>query len=216
MLDKFGATQKELLKTLLKKKAGMSADEVASGLGITRTAVKQHLNALVRLGYIEPGPPQETGGRPSQTYKLTLKGFDLFPKRYSWFSELMLEAIRNEKGAEGLRDWLSQIGVTVGSNLKNKVEGLPMSEKLQLVVDLMNSLAYEAEIKSGVDGGERLEATNCVYHALARRFPEICEFDLSLLRELTGSGVQHESCMLRGSDACRFSFNQSFSNTGKD
>lgn len=72
----------------------------------------------------------------------------------------------------------------------------------------MNELAYQARC---IEDGSRIEAKNCVYHDLAHEFPEVCQFDLQLLAELMGrdfTQVEHEECMARGGNACRFRFLQ--------
>jgi predicted ArsR family transcriptional regulator len=54
-----------------------------------------------------------------------------------------------------------------------------------------------------------IEATNCVFHHLATRFPEVCHFDLALLSTFVGRPVVHDECIVRGGHVCRFSFKPS-------
>jgi predicted ArsR family transcriptional regulator len=76
----------------------------------------------------------------------------------------------------------------------------------------MNDLAYQAETtltgKEVKGSPPVIQASNCVFHSLAVKYPEICHFDVALLTELTGSDVSHEKCILRGSDTCRFRFSE--------
>src|SRR4051812_20750041 len=104
MLNSFGDRQQEILKILLKASAGLAIDEISSRIGITRPAARQHLMALQRMGYVERGELVATGGRPSQIYRLAAKGQDLFPKQYSWFSEVLLEALKKKMGDQGLKE----------------------------------------------------------------------------------------------------------------
>ena len=46
MLEMLGSRQKDLLVLLLKHKVGLTADDIAEQLGISRNAVRQHLAAL--------------------------------------------------------------------------------------------------------------------------------------------------------------------------
>src|SRR4051812_11436061 len=117
MLGSFGETQQALLKLLLKTKDGLTIDEIAEKLTVSRTAVRQHLTALARDGHVAPGQRKSTKGRPSQVYVLTATGLELFPRRYSWFSELMLGAIKKEKGSAGARKWLAELGRLVAEGL---------------------------------------------------------------------------------------------------
>src|SRR5690606_17958003 len=71
---------------------------------------------------------------------------------------------------------------------------------------LMDDLGYDARTGDDVDGAPTIEADNCVFHELAMKNPEICQFDLSLLSGLTGSKVDLTECMARGGHVCRFRF----------
>ena len=52
-----------------------------------------------------------------------------------------------------------------------------------------------------------IEADNCIFHNLAMKNPEICQFDLALLSTFTDSTVDHVECMAKGGNVCRFKFN---------
>jgi DeoR family transcriptional regulator, suf operon transcriptional repressor len=210
MLGVFGDRQQELLKLLLKHKEGLAPDELASRLGITRPAIRQHLTALERQGYVERGERFATGGRPGQAYRLSAKGNDLFPKQYSWFSEVLLDSLKTQLGSQGLQELMTRLGQEVGAQASAQVPGETLPQRVRETAKLMTDLAYQAEAVATGKGGAGtppvIEATNCVYHALATRFPEICQFDLSLLSKLTGAQVIHEQCIVRGGGACRFRF----------
>lgn len=212
MMEAFGDRQQELLKFLLKKKKGVTIDEIAAEIHITRPAVRQHLVALERLGYVEQGELLVTGGRPGLTYRLSKKGYDLFPKQYSWFSEVLLENLHSNLGNDGLGKLMAQLGAEVGEQNQAHVQGETLKMKVEQVAKLMSELAYQAE--TALTGKELpgsppvIEASNCVFHALAARYPEICKFDIALLTRLTGAQVTHEQCILRGGDTCRFRFKE--------
>lgn len=210
MMEALGDRQQALLKLLLKKKKGVGIDEIANELKITRPAVRQHLIALERHGYVEQGELVATGGRPGQTYRLTQKGYDLFPKQYSWFSEVLLENLHSQLGGRGLGELMSKLGEEVGAQSLGQVEAKTLKERVEKIAKLMNDLAYQAE--TALTGKELpgappvIEASNCVFHSIAARFPEICKFDIALLSKLSGAEVIHEQCILRGGGTCRFRF----------
>lgn len=203
MLELFGRRQQDLLKLLMRNKEGLSKDELAIALDITRTAVGQHLNALEVDGYVRRGEERKTAGRPGQTYVLTGKGTDLFPKQYTWFSGLLLQAMREERGSEGLALWLRQLAGTIANSLQPRLEGKTGQELTDEVVRIMDELAFEARAVSPA-GEPAIEASNCIYHELAKSYPEICQFDMELLSRLTGQGLDHNECMVRGGNVCRF------------
>jgi predicted ArsR family transcriptional regulator len=69
----------------------------------------------------------------------------------------------------------------------------------------MNELGYQSAVKqSDVRKGAVIEATNCVYHSVAKQHPELCGFDVQFLRNVSGMKVKLESCIARGGSVCRF------------
>jgi predicted ArsR family transcriptional regulator len=210
MINTFGDRQQALLKLLFKKRESLTIDELSSSLRITRPATRQHLMALERQNWVERGEVLMTGGRPGQTYRLSARGQDLFPKQYSWFSEVLLETLKSQMGSPGLRELMVKLGKEVATQIQEKVPGPDLKGKVEQVAQIMNDLAYQAEAsftgKEAPGSPQVINATNCVYHALATRFPEVCQFDLTLLTELTGAQVVHEQCIIRGGGTCRFRF----------
>ena len=101
MLDLLGRRQKDLLRLLLRHKAGLTVDELGQRLQISRNAVRQHLTALEGGGLVIPGPTRPTGGRPTQVYALSTKGSELFPRHYGWLAQLIVESIKEEVGGAG-------------------------------------------------------------------------------------------------------------------
>jgi predicted ArsR family transcriptional regulator len=199
-----GGTQQTLLRALLHNKDGLTIDSLAQLLGISRNAVRQHLTALERDGLAAKGKSQPTGGRPEQLYVLTDEGAERFPRQYSWLSEILLESLLAQSGQDGLREKLDEMGRAVGESMKAQLAGEAGSpERTAAVARIMQELGYEAAPKTE-RGVQSIEARNCVFHKLAAKRPEVCSFDLALLSAGSGCRVEHRSCMVRGSDRCRF------------
>lgn len=206
MLDILGDRQKQLLELLLKNKSGLTVDELSKGLAITRNAVRQHLAALESDRLIELGPTRPSGGRPQQLYALTEKGGEVFPRRYSWFAQLVIASIAREHGTEGLRERLGEIGVQVAAQLHGQSPAPESREqKVEKLAAVMDQLGYNAK-STAAGKAPVIEADNCVFHELALKNPEICEFDLAMMGAFTGSKVEHQECMARGGNVCRFKF----------
>ena len=207
MLEILGVRQEELLRLLLKNKAGMTADELSAQLTITRNAVRQHLAALENDGLVKKSVTRASGGRPEQLYVLTDKGNECFPRHYAWFAQLLLQSVQQESGAEGLSERLSTMGAQMGKQLRVQYpELVSRGEKIQKLSEVMDQLGYNAR-SAGGEKKEMIEADNCVFHTLALMNPIICKFDLALLSAFTDSAVDHQECMAKGGNVCRFKFN---------
>ncbi len=201
----FGHRQQELLEILLIHKKGLTIDELAKELGITRTAVQQHALTLEQGKYIEKGNLTTTGGRPGRVYVLSKEGIELFPKQYSWFSELLLKSIKDEIGGPRLEEKLQEIGRGLAQSMKGKLQGMSLADKIKEVSALMQTLGYKTEIEVN-DENELpvLKAHNCIYHHLAQEFEEVCKLDCALLESLLDREVEHEECIVRGGEVCKF------------
>jgi predicted ArsR family transcriptional regulator len=205
MLEILGVRQKELLKLLLKNKAGMTADELSEGLSITRNAARQHLAALENDRLVVKGPTRPTGGRPEQLYVLTDQGRELFPRHYSWFAEMLIGSIKAASGDEGLRERLREMGTQVATQLSQQNADLTSrDEKIRKLVEIMGQLGYDARSTISDEALHTIEADNCVFHHLAVTNPEVCQFDLALLSVFTDSTVDHQECMAKNGNVCRF------------
>ena len=204
-ISAFGGRQHHLLSLLLETKQGLSADELAGRLSISRSAVHQHLATLERDGYVEKHAREPRGGRPGYAWQLTERGVHLFPKHYALFSDLLIESLKERLGSEALADLLRDLGARLAKDYAARLAGLSHEQQIEAVVEIMQELGYQARTAPDEEGGPPLiDARNCVYHHLAREHREVCDFDLALLSSLLGSRIEHLECMVRGGGACRF------------
>lgn len=207
MAEMFGERRKQLLRHLLRNKSGATVDELTRALGVTRTAVRQQLAALMRDSLVAPSATRPTGGRPEQLFVLTDEGREVFPRHYSWFAQLLIEAMTKEHGTNGLRMRLGRIASAVVAQLRQRAPGTDTRrQKVEKLSTLMDELGYDAQMTKDVGGAPTIEADNCIFHELAMKNPEICHFDLALLGGFTASKVELHECMARGGNVCRFRF----------
>ena len=207
MLELLGSRQQELLKLLLKNKGGLTLDELSEYLKISRNAVRQHVSALENNGIVTEGVTRPSGGRPEQLYVLTDEGKEFFPRNYSWFAQLMVESIAQESGVAGLRERLGTMGVGVAQQLLSQNAVLKTREqKVEKLSKVMEELGYSTRSFAVNSDAPTIEADNCIFHNLAMKNPEICQFDLALLSTFTNSTVDHVECMAKGGNVCRFTF----------
>lgn len=202
-----GDTQQKLLTKLLESKTGLTVDELAAEVAITRSAVKQHLSGLEASGFVQH-TSSKSGGRPRFLYTLTESGIDLFPKRYSWFSRVMFENLRKHIGVTKFARYMYELGVDMSAAAIPRLVGKTRIERVVEIVKIMNETGFAARVISPRKGEKlpRIECKNCVFHDLSKDYTEVCQFDLGFLSGLMGAPIEHEECMQRGGHACRFRF----------
>ncbi|HEX7061804.1 MAG TPA: helix-turn-helix domain-containing protein [Woeseiaceae bacterium] len=201
----FGERQRRLLSLLLEEKQGRSAEELARALGISRSAVHQHLGALEGGGFVEKTSKAPQGGRPGYAWRLTRRGVHLFPKQYALFSGLLIDGIREQLGSDGLAAAMRTLGRKLGEQQRPRVQGKAPARQVEKVAAIMGELGYSSRTERE-DGRELplIDARNCIYHDLAREHLEVCQLDLALIETLLEADVEHVECMARGGNACRF------------
>jgi predicted ArsR family transcriptional regulator len=208
MLETLGMRQQALLRQLLDHKAGQTIDELAAKLDITRNAVRQHLTGLERDRLVESNGTRPSGGRPQQLYVLSDRGRELFPRHYAWFAQLLIEALCEDAGAEVLGDRLEALGRRIGAQLRETdvrgAAGATLASTLPRLVAHMADLGYGARAAEPAEAAPGIVASNCIFHHLAERYPQVCRFDLGLMGAYTRSTVEHRECMVRGGGHCRF------------
>ncbi len=204
-ISTFSPRQQALLEALLQHRAGMSIDELASILGISRNATNQHLSSLTGLDLIDYALRPSHGGRPLKNYTLSPQGLELFPRRYDLFSRMLLDWVRHRLGEQVLKDGLHELGAQLARDYSERVgalNGLPL--KIGEVATILTELGYAADIGTSDDGASEIIAHNCVFQQVAVECGQICEFDLSLMGTLLNARIDHQECMVRGGSCCRF------------
>jgi predicted ArsR family transcriptional regulator len=119
---------------------------------------------------------------------------------------VLLELLAKDMGAAGVSRIMNSLADSVAKSMEARFKNAKSSpELLAEVTAALNELGYRASLKqSDLRKGAVVEATNCVYHSVAKRHPELCQFDVKFLENATGMNVKLESCIAKGASVCRF------------
>lgn len=205
MLQKISSRQHQILEHLLENRKGLSVDELAKALDISRTGVQQHFVVLERDGYIKKSTFNKTAGRPVTIYVITDKGNNYFPKQYAWFSALILGDLQQEIGDERFKAYMQKLGSKLADKLRGKFEGKSLNERIDELAIVMTDFGFQVKVgPESETESPQMQAYNCIYHDLAQKHHEICEFDLALMSSLLDKEVEQLSCMAKGDCNCSF------------
>ncbi|MGZ5050514.1 MAG: helix-turn-helix transcriptional regulator [Methylobacter sp.] len=200
---KISPRQHQILELLLESKSGLSVDELAKALDISRTGVQQHFVVLERDGYIKKSSLNKTAGRPVAIYVITDKGMNYFPKQYAWFSELILSDLQQEIGPERFKVYMQKLALKLADKLQEQFIGKTLEQRIEQLAAIMTDLGYQVRV-GGDSASGNIQACNCIYHDLAQKYQDICEFDLTLMSTLLDKDIEQLSCMARGDGNCCF------------
>lgn len=199
--------QQRVLEYLLDHPEGSSLEELSTYLGITKTAAKEHIIKLETAGLVTFKDIRGSVGRPRRHYLLSPEGHETFPRKYSWLSNALLELLAQNLGEERIEKIMNDLADKVALSMDAKFKAAASTaELLGLITAALNDLGYRTSLKqSDIRKGAVLEATNCVYHTVAKQHPALCTFDIKFIENATGGmNVKLESCIARGGSVCRF------------
>jgi predicted ArsR family transcriptional regulator len=200
--------QRQILDALLEAPHGLTLAELAEHLEVTKTAAKEHVVRLLDLGHLRFTDSKGQVGRPKRRYFLTETGDEVFPRQYAWLSNTLLAVLAKTVGAVEIAKILRKMAQDVAATMEERLARSPTTAKrVAAIVDIMTELGYRARARQK-DARKDLviEASNCVYHSVAKEHPELCQFDIYLLESMSGARVRLDSCIARGGDVCRFCF----------
>jgi DeoR family suf operon transcriptional repressor len=205
MPHKISSRQHQILEQLLENRNGLSVEALATALDISRTAVQQHFIVLESEGYIKKSNQSKTAGRPVTLYVITHKGINYFPKQYAWFSDLILSELQQEMSPESFKQFMQRLGVKLADSLRGQFAGKNLDDRMDELLLIMTDLGFQVKTEAEPETDRPIiQANNCIYHDLAQKHHEICEFDLALMSSLLGKNVRQLSCMAKGDCACSF------------
>jgi predicted ArsR family transcriptional regulator len=196
------STRMEVLE-LLRRKGHCSAETIATDLGVTTNAVRQHLTNLERDGLVVSHPERSGRGRPSLLFQLTERADAVFPKRYGQLATMVLQEVQDMGGPEALDEVFARVAERHAHAIEKNLEGLAFDEKMRRVVAWIGragTLAEQTETKEGM----RVTIHNCPFRNTALKFPQVCTITPQLITRLTGAAVSQSESIHRRDPYCSF------------
>jgi predicted ArsR family transcriptional regulator len=196
------STRMEVLE-LLRRRGRLSAETIASDLGVTPNAVRQHLTNLEKDGLVDSLPERSGRGRPALLFALTERADSVFPKRYGQLASMVLQEVQEMGGPEALDEVFARVAARHADAIEKDLEGLGFDEKLKRVVAWIaraGTLAEQTEDAEGV----RVTIHNCPFRNTALKFPQVCTITPQLISQLIGTSVSQSDSIHRRDPYCSF------------
>ncbi len=188
---------------LLRRKGRCSAEMIASDLGVSANAVRQHLTNLERGGFVVSQPEKGGRGRPSLLFALTERADSIFPKRYGQLATMVLQDLQETGGPNALDELFARVAARHAGAIEKDLVGLDFDEKLRRVVAWIGragTLAEQSETPEGV----KVTIHNCPFRNTALKFPQVCTITPQLVTRLLGAPVSQAESIHRRDAYCSF------------
>jgi DeoR family suf operon transcriptional repressor len=190
----------------LKKAQPLTTQELAARHQVTPNAIRRHLKELEAERLVEYGREQRGHGAPTYAYSLTDAGEGLFPKSYEETLTAVLTYLERNGGREEVRRFFEQRFRAKADQIMAECGEGSLQQRVAAVAAFLSREGFMADWS--LESGElKIAERNCAMHAVAARFPEICDSELSFLQELLGAELERQQHIVSGCNSCEYSIN---------
>lgn len=169
----------------LKEKGEACADDLATQLGISASAVRQHLTGLRSAGYVEARPGRGRPGRPVDLYHSTRRGDAVFNPPSD---ALTLELLRDMEAEDP--DLVDRVfrrrERRRAETFRRALADLDIEERLTRLSELLDAEGYLTRWSQLDDGSYVLTFNNCAIWNVAEHYRLACTTELDFLRDVLG------------------------------
>lgn len=185
---------------------------LAERLGISTTAVRRHLDALILEGLVESterppyGPSPARGrGRPAKVFSITPAGRSLFSSDYDELASQALAFLADSAGEDAVVAFANaraaQLEESLRARLGDDWEAATVTEKAAALAGALSDLGFAATTEPAPYGTQVCQH-HCPVSHVAERFPQLCEAETDAFARLLGHHVQRLATIAHGDGVC--------------
>lgn len=196
-------TRRAILRAL-KHRGEARAEVLASEIGITVSAVRQHLAGLRADGLVVHREVREGPGRPKHVWSLGPGAQDLFPAAYGDLTLELLDGVAEADPplVERLFERRRRRRVAAA---QARLADRSLAERVEELARILDEDGYLATCEPGPDGTLRIVEHHCAIFAVARRYGQACSSELEFIREvLPDARVERVAHMVQGAHRCAY------------
>jgi predicted ArsR family transcriptional regulator len=198
---------RQAILRLLKQQGSRDAEALASQLGISAMAVRQHLYALRAQKLVTYREQPRPVGRPAKMWSLTPAADPFFPDAHAGLTVSLLKAAEQTFGEKGVKRVVSRCARQQIETYGSRIQACgSLQHRLETLTSIRNEEGYIAEVQRQPDGSFLLIENHCAISAAANACPNLCDAELEVFRAILGEGVVIERTehMLVGARRCAY------------
>ena len=197
------ATQRRVL-VALKRQGEATADELATALETSSSAVRQHLTALRAAGFVAARQDHGQTGRPADRYHATDLTESLFAETDSSLSLQLLEHME-EEDPELVDRVFERRRHRLVEAAKERLEGQPINDRIAVLTELLDAQGYLADSDTLSDTHYRINLHSCALWKVANRYQQACIAELNFIRDLIpDANVERVTHKTEGAHTCAY------------
>ena len=189
---------RDAILSILRRRDGVSVDDLASELGLAGATVRRHLDVLLRDDLVSVTQVRGRTGRPRYAFSLTETGAELFPHHYVRLTHRLLsEIVKLDVGETAGQDGTAIAGMLftkmaqrLADEYASRVEGETLEARVRSAALLLANEGIDFEVDAS-DGGVQLLGRGCPCGRFTNGGAETgCDHDRQLLEVMVGAAVQ--------------------------
>ncbi len=202
-LNALGAGRGAVLGAI--KQAGeASALQIASAIGVTVGAARQHLAALEDEGLVAHRDERPGPGRPRRRYCLAPAAEALWPKRYGQLANQLLGFVQQDS-PELVERVFERRGGDRLQRARGRLDGLSFANRVQELTRILDEDGYLAECELAGDGSWLVVEHNCAILDVAVRYGAACTSELAFLRAaMPDAAIERTKHKMAGDFVCAY------------
>jgi predicted ArsR family transcriptional regulator len=170
-------------------------------LGISTTAVREHLTHLEAKDLVTTKLVRRGPGRPHALYFLTDAAQDLFPKEYDTLSTMLLREIASQEGPDRLQVLLNAVGTRLAEEYRGPAAGAELPERLLALCASLERRGIPVEL---LPDGDSFKLFACPYLDVAQEHAGVCAMERRMVEQVLGEQIVLESTIREGGRSCHF------------
>jgi predicted ArsR family transcriptional regulator len=170
----------------LLRRSPMTVDELATALGLTRTAVRAQLATLQHDGLVQQHGSRRGTSKPSRMYGVTTHAELLFSQAYIPILTQLLHVLASRMSPGEFDSVMREVGR--GAMAGRSVPRGPLRDRVITASSLLNDLGGLTEVEEE-DRLYIIRSHGCPLAAATAQHPEACNALESLLSEFVGARV---------------------------
>jgi len=185
---------------VLLRQGSRTIEELSTALGLTGNAVRSHITALERNGFVVPAERRRTSRKPAQVYAIRPEAEQRLSKAYAPVLAGLLQILARKMDPAELRGLMREVGEQLAlGQPASKADRLAGARAAAMV---LNDLGGAVEVEHH-NGELRLRGDGCPLAEAVRVNPDACRAVEALVSRLVGASVT-EQCDHGDRPRCSF------------
>jgi predicted ArsR family transcriptional regulator len=199
-----GTTRTEVIRLLVD--GPTTAADIADRLGISAAGVRRHLDVLLEEGAVAVRECRSRlprgRGRPAREYLLTDTGRSRLPHAYDELAAEALEFVDQVGGDAAVMTFARRRAVKLIEPFRAELAAADaVPQRIDVLARALSHAGYSASVDTVV-AGHQLCQHHCPVAQVAVKFPQLCQAELEVFAEASGTYVQRLATIARGDSFC--------------